>query len=49
MIKQDSEERRNLVGAGIALALFALAFIVLPKIVTREEGKMRQKEWRIKR
>lgn len=49
MIKQGNEERRNLVGAGIALTLFALAFIVLPKIVTRQEEKMRHKEWRIKR
>ncbi len=49
MVKQGNGGERNLVGAGIAIALLLVSFIVLPKIVTREEGRMRQKGWRIKR
>ena len=44
VIKQDGGEKRNLVGAGIALGLFVLAFTVIPRIVNREEVKMRRKK-----
>ena len=41
MIKQDNGGERNLVGAGIAVALLLVSIIVLPKIVSREEVKMK--------
>ncbi len=44
VIKQDGGEKRNLVGAGIALGLFVLAFTIIPRIVTHEEAKMSRKK-----